>query len=245
MKKIKNISFLILAIIIISCNDENKFDCLKNTGDIITENRAVSDFNEIDVDDKINLFINHDTVNKIVVEAGENLLESIKTSINDKTLTIRNKNKCNWVRSFENEINIYISVKELNKISYNGSGNITSTNTIESKNFTLDVWNGSGNIDISINSELSYINMHTGYAEVKVKGFSQNTYVYNAGNGPSLLVDLESNQTYIRSKSINDCYINVNFLLNAEIENIGNIYYKGNPATVNTNITGSGSLIKL
>jgi hypothetical protein len=49
----------------------------------------------------------------------------------------------------------------------------------------------------------------------------------------------------MNNKGSNDCYVWVTYHLGAEIENIGNIYYRGDPVTINANITGTGQLIHL
>ena len=74
-------------------------DCFKSTGKIVDEYRAVQQFNEIQVMNNINLFITYDTIQEIRVEAGKNLVNLIKTDVNNNRLIIKNNNKCNWIRS--------------------------------------------------------------------------------------------------------------------------------------------------
>ena len=87
--------FLLFVFLFLSCHNENKCDCLKSTGDIITEARSISGFNKISVEDNINLFITEDSAFSLTVEAGSNLMNFIKTDVTDSCLYLQNKNKCN------------------------------------------------------------------------------------------------------------------------------------------------------
>ena len=47
---------------------------------------------------------------------------------------------------------------------------------------------------------------------------------------------------YVTSKGSNDCYVNVSVSIYAVIENIGSVYYTGNPPGVGGKFTGKGVL---
>ena len=91
-------------------------NCLTSTGKIIQEVRSVGAFDSIDVRDNVNVILIMDSVNKVVVESGKNIISGITTDVADHQLTIQNLNKCNWLRSYDKPLNVYISVKKLLKI---------------------------------------------------------------------------------------------------------------------------------
>ena len=84
-----------------------------------------------------------------------------------------------------------------------------------------------------------------GTVTVNATGFSQVTYISNRGYGPLHAEDLNSKFTYISTFSPNDVFVNATVELAVEIGNIGNVYYRGDPPEVSTNIYGGGRLIKL
>jgi hypothetical protein len=79
---------------------------------------------------------------------------------------------------------------------------------------------------------------------VALKGFCEISYLYAAGFGRIDNRGLVSKFVYVNNKSSNDLYLQVTTELGATIENIGNIYYSGNPSVVNLNQIGTGKLIK-
>ena len=65
----------------LSCEKLFVDDCFKSTGEITIERRESSDFENIILEDNINLILTQGNECAIMVEAGKNLLESIKTDI--------------------------------------------------------------------------------------------------------------------------------------------------------------------
>jgi hypothetical protein len=65
-----------------------------------------------------------------------------------------------------------------------------------------------------------------------------------AGEGKADLSNYPSTDFFVTNNSTNNCFINVNNWVDAQIGYIGNVYYTGSPAKISTNITGSGQLIK-
>lgn len=229
-----------------SCKKENMCDCMKGTGDIITENREVIPFNKIYMQDNINLYISIDSTYSVRVEAGTNLLSSIFTEVIDSCLYLRNENRCNWVRSFKNKINVYISCTKLREIMRNkASGNVYTMDTIYSDLFEVNSYNGGGEVNLKLVSKQSLFKIHTGPDDIIVNGRSENTFVYSSGNGLIDLRNYSSNYAIVSTKSTNNCFIRTNKELEVFIDYVGNVYYLGNPQKIKINTSGSGKLIKI
>ncbi len=230
-----------------SCNKDEGFDCFKSTGSIITEDREVGNVNHIELHNNINLYLTQDTIKdaRLVVEAGENLLSKILTDTHENTLVIRNQNTCNWVRSFEKPINVYLSLPRIDSIMYRSSGDLVSMNTITNDSIKLDVWEGAGSIILDIQTIKSEFYIHYGTAYVEITGHSSVNFIASLSHGQVNCLGLQTGYTYMRTTSPNDCYVNASTVLSVEIDNIGNVYYKGDPSDLSIFGSGSGSLIKL
>jgi hypothetical protein len=218
-------------------------NCLTSAGSVIKENRVISDFDSINVGDYVNLFLTQDSVNRVMVESGENIIDGITTEINDHLLVIRNINTCNWLRSYNVPVNVYISVKNLRKVFYEASGNISSTNTINSENFTVLVSGGCGTIDLDMNVNEGYFRLEQGTVDFKLHGHCSISTIYAGDFGFFDCKDLSTGYSFVTNSGSNDCYVKVLQYLEANINSIGNIYYTGTPDTIITNINGSGQVI--
>ncbi len=247
--KFKTLKFTIFSFLLIlisaGCDKESAPDFLQTTGEMSKEEREIENFTEIELFDKINLYLFQDTINKLTVEAGKNLIPEIITEVKEGKLTIKNTNKYNFLRSYKKEINVFVSCKNLQQLSYKGAGNISSQNRLTSSNFNFDSHKGTGKVELSIISQEGHFNIHTGHCELILHGSIGVNYLYQAGNGFSDATDLETGYTFVTNKGTNDLKVWAEKVLYAKINYLGNIYYKGNAYDVGAEITDKGKLIKL
>jgi len=237
-------ALIFLAFLLITCSKDEGV-CISSTGKVITQDRSSQPYQTVEVYDNINLILTQDSVyNKITVEAGENLINGITAKIDSGKLVLRNENSCNWLRSFEVPVNIYLTFTQLDTILFRAAGNITCTNDWTNESLSLDVIEGSGNIDLKINAFRTYIIVRYGTTSIKLNGFSQITTLISYSFGPLHAENLTSKFCYISSYSSNDIFTYSSVDLQVEIGNIGNVYYTGNPATISSNIHGEGKLIE-
>ncbi|NQT76592.1 MAG: DUF2807 domain-containing protein [Bacteroidetes bacterium] len=227
-----------------SCQKSGIGDCFKNTGPIITESRGASPFTYLHMKNNVDVFLTHDQQYSISVRAGKNIIQGIKTTISDNTLTIQNDNSCNWIRSFENPIEVYLGIPKLDSILYQSSGNLRSLNRIVGDFIQLDVIEGAGSINLEIEMNKSWFNLHYGTVDLRVSGYSHINYLYSGGYGPADLHSLNTVFNYMTNNSTNNCYVRASYMLDVRIFNVGDVYYYGNPTTITTEISGTGKLYK-
>ena len=237
--------FLFILLILNACNKEEAPDFLQSTGAMTEEIRVLQSFNSLSISDNIILSIVQDTCNWARVSAGKNLMPEIYTKVENGHLSIYNDNSYNWVRSYKPKVIIVLGVKKLNYINYLGYEDITCLNTLTTDSFYFETKIGVGHLDFDINCNYSSFKIHAGTSDLTIKGTANSNYIYSFGYGPVEAVNYICDNNAVHLKNLASARINVNNDLNATIENKGNIYYKGNPSQVKTNITGKGQLIKL
>lgn len=235
----------VLLIIIIpffftACKKENACDCIKRTGKIITEKRNIDGFDKILIENNLNVFITQDSIFEIVVEAGENIAPLIKTEVRNNTLICRNENRCNWTRSYGKPLNIYIKMPYVKYITSNGTGNITSLNTITTDTFDLQTKN-SGNITVKAHSKKILSHMH-GSGDITLIGYTDEHACDIGGTGFLYCDALETNYTYLHTFTLGLCYVYATNLLICNIDRKGDVYCYGKPKTVIYSSKSSGKL---
>ncbi len=225
------------------CEKDSMCNCLKGTGDVITETRSIEPFRTIETYKNVKVFIVQDSVCYLKVSAGKHLIDGISATVSNNVLLIENKNRCNWLRSFKNNFVVEVHTPVLNHIINNSSDDIIMLNKFFTDSLSIDCHDGLGTVEINVQTPVMWTNLHTGIADVKGKGTVGVNYVYAASQGSVDYAQVETGYTFITNKGTNDCYIHVQKELNAEIFYVGNIYYKGNPYKVNSVISGTGNLI--
>ena len=139
--------FVCLSSLFFACEDV--LECFTSSGNVILEEREISGFTKINLTDNVDLLIEYGSDNKIYVEAGENLIDNIKTSVKDGMLYIKNENSCNWARSFKNEFKVMLTLDTLSLIAYSGVGNIDFINIFEVDTFRMEIYDAWGSVNLN------------------------------------------------------------------------------------------------
>ncbi len=239
------ILFILTSFVFLSCEKDHRCDCLKRTGSQGESNRTLSDFSEIILENKINLVLTQGTENTIRFEAGEKLLNGIESTIKDGKLTIKNTNICNFSRSLKKTITAYLTFKKITKLFYTGAGDISTTNTLKDSLFTFYTENGAGKIQLALDVKVLVVALGTGPSDIVITGKTNDSFIYNAGNGYIHLEDLASKYTSVISNSTGDCYVWTTDLLDVTLGYSGDIYYKGTPVVRDPILKGTGKLKRI
>lgn len=228
-----------------SCNKSTGFDCFKSTGSIKKVERAIPYFHSIQLNDNINIYLVQSDQIKLELEAGKNLMNQIVTEVTeDSILVIGNNNTCNWVRSYDKPINVYLSFKELRNFEYRSVGDVTNSDTLRADSLQIDIYEGAGNIELTLRTIVCEVNLHYGTANVILNGRSNANIFYQLGAGKIDASNLLAGNVYLRNWSSNDMLIWATNFLSVEIKGLGNVYYKGTPG-IQSSLIGEGQLIPI
>lgn len=229
----------------VSCKKENMCDCVKSTGPTNVIYHDVQDFTCLEVKDKMNVYLTQGPQFEVKVEAGRNLQPLIKVERDGETLRVFNTNRCNWVRGYKHQINVYITAPYFKNILNNGVGPVESVNTITQDTLTCKT-NNSGDIRLTLNTNAVMCSAH-GNGDIYLMGTT--VALMNNYTGTNFLYAKDLTVTsyiYLHSLSIGHAYVKAptNGLMDIQIERAGNVYYTGNPSTINLTKNGKGELIQ-
>lgn len=228
-----------------SCKKESMCDCVKSTRVTNVIYHDVKDFNCIFIRDKMDLYLTQGPEFEVSVEAGENLQRLIKTELEGETLKVFNNNRCNFVRGYDRKIRVYITAPYFKYIQNAGLGTIETTNTIVQDEIKLRTEN-SGDLRLYMDVHKIVASAHgngdmylAGTTDILEHDYTGTNYLYATG----LYI---SSYAYLHSVSIGHAYINApeNGLMDIIIDRAGDIYFKGNPASIRLTRNGKGELIR-
>lgn len=244
MKFYPGILAIFFSLLLSACAKEKLGHCFKSTGKDITEKRMLPLFNELEIDDEINVWLVEANESSAEVTAGENLQEFIITEVRDGILYIKNDNRCNWVRSYKREINVTIRSQEINEITYYGSGDLKCLGNLSPTSFLLNAWEASGNIELELNCDDVELKLHTGPVDLNCIGLGKSLVAYNNGLGRLDSRNFKAREVLAVVANSGPLTVFSDSLLDANIEGNGNLLYSGNPQ-VSLKKLGNGRLIKL
>ncbi|MEO5564078.1 MAG: head GIN domain-containing protein [Chitinophagaceae bacterium] len=242
MKRTCLIFSCIIAILLSSCK---KPGCIGSAGPVIKITRPLATFNQLVLDNNINLVLTQGNEEKIEIEAPKNIEPNIKTTISGTTLTIMNDADCRWARDPGEKINVRLYFKDLREIDYKGSGDITNTDTLKLEHLSIGSSIGAGNINLTVDNVYtgSYILLEN--AGITWHGKSEVCFTYTNARGQSDMRDFVVKKMVIEYGGLADTYVNVTDELDAILYYKGNINYKGNPTITRNTQYSSGRLIKI
>ena len=234
--------FVVIAMILQGCEKDDFCNCTKGEGSKISETRMLPVFERIELNNNIDVVLTPDTVTYAVLTCGKNLADGIETEVLNGTLVIRNINRCNWLRDFENTFTLNVHYNKLSHIVYNGSGDITCADTVRTNNLLVESWNGTGKLSFLFSGGELYLKLHTGTADMAASGIADLLYIYTAGNGYIKAGSLVADHAWVNTRSTGDCEVYATEILDVNITYNGDVYYHGEPLVIRQQITGSGNL---
>ncbi|MGR6088750.1 MAG: head GIN domain-containing protein [Arcticibacter sp.] len=244
--KLKQIILLMIATTLLnSCGKDPFCNCFESTGSNTSETRIMQPFGTIEVFNNVSVNWHQSNEFKLNVSCGSNLLDGITTDVESGVLKIRNNNRCNWMRDPGNTFLVDVYSPGISTIICRTVGDITCKDTIRNSVFLAESWDGTGTIRLNLAVAEAYLKIHTGPADIIANGYTGYCYLYNTGNGYIRAEGLQTNDAFVMSRSTGDCYVTSNNNLQVKIDYQGDIYYSGQPSNIQSQITGTGRLIRL
>lgn len=236
---------LFLGLIVLGCEKQEDRSCFKSVGGASSIEISLEEFNKIYMGPHIKYVLIQSDEEKVVIEGGKNLLNFIETSVVDKKLSITNNNKCNWLRSYDKVVTVYIYVKDIINIEFEGTHEVTCYNVLDVTDLSLTIRDGAGAFNLNVNGNSLHATITHGWGNFKLSGNVNYLSLDIRSNGFGDAYDLTvndslkvvSNTTELVKMNPNNC------LLRAQSFSSGDIWYVGAPTFIEYNAYATGKLI--
>ncbi len=243
----KSTFLIVLGLMLLSCAKPDERSCFKGSGDRVSEERSPGYFHSISVFDLINIRMIQDSTDRVVVRGGENILGLVTTEIENGVLTIRDENKCNWLRSLPVNIEVDVHFTEMRNIRNEGSGTLTCEGRIEEDFFEFHSWRTISKNYLNVSAEEVIVQLHAGGSYVEVQGTADMSLYYNSGRGKLKAEGLVSHSIWADNKSEGEirCTIDGGVLWYM-LDGQGSTYYAGEASQfIEVSRLGEGDLIPI
>jgi hypothetical protein len=242
-------TFFVLIIIFsfLFCKKTEERPCFKSSGKIVNKTVYLGDFTALNLYQNIDYELVRDSLNYIDISCGENLYPFISFSVSDSALTIKNNNKCRFLRGYDKNVIAKIHIRELSNIYYEGTENLFSIDTISANYCTIMVRNSGGNLELKIKSKELYINKTNATGRLLLSGTTNKAkftnHSFNTFDVTKLIIRDSVN---FLNQGFGNMYINTSGIdVLGRIESDGNVFYKGIPALFNVQEFGKGKFLNL
>ena len=204
----------------------------------------VGSFTELSLGVSAKLYVKQGSNEKLEIECDDDIFDRIEFDKVGDRLSIRKEGRWNWRDGWRNgDVTIYVTMKEIERLSVSGSGAMEGEGTIDVGVLDLAV-SGSGDMDLAIVGDELEIKI-SGSGSIQLAGTADGAEARISGSGKIKAEDLEVNSLEASISGSGSCYIAVKEEIEARISGSGSIYYSGNPSKINSNSSGSGKLKKM
>jgi hypothetical protein len=187
------------------------------------ETRDVSTFTKISFRSPGKVYVKQGSPQKVEIEGSAELLEKIKTKVEDGKLSIGPESNWNWSWGDDDKVTVYITVANIEALSVSGSGDLIAQTKITGNNLKLNV-SGSGSLEAEIDA---------GEVDADVSGSGDMNL---KGKCKSFSSDISGSGGVSLNASIAD---EVEF----DISGSGKVNATGSSQSIKAEITGSGKVM--
>ena len=234
----------------LGCDTENVPDCFKSEGTIITEEFAVTPFEEIIVYERMKLFIVQGTEYKVVVETGKNLIDGVTVEVESNRLSIRNDISCNLFRDYE-ITRVFVTTPTLTWLQNSSGSAIESIGTLKFNDLWLRSFNqekdpaihtdGDFILDLEVeNLRITNDNVSNYFLSGKAENFN---VFFAAGDGRLEAGDLIVQHAEIFHRGTNKMILHPIQSIKGEIRSLGDVIAKNRPPIVRVETFYTGRLV--
>ncbi|WP_349315238.1 head GIN domain-containing protein [Chitinophaga sp. MM2321] len=227
----------IFALILGGCTKER----ITGSGNVVEETRTTAPFTEVEISGAFEVHLLQDSSAQVVIKAEDNIMGVIETGTHGNILYVRTKNHVNIRRHMP--IHIYVHSRLFQRITFSGSGSLDNKDTLQSTSFRY-VLNGSANASLALATTAISTTIN-GSGDLIMKGHATtlNSDINGSGNISALDMTVQTADITIRGSGAHT--IQVEKELRVSILGSGNVTYSGTPTKLETDIKGSGKLIKI
>lgn len=237
MKPIKYILLLISATsmwTLTSCDYNTSY--IEGNKNRTTEIRDLDEFENIDITGNFNISLVQDSNHKAILECSSNIQDYIMSEVQGNTLYISVPE--NVLIKEDKMVDLSIHFSSLTNVITKGKAKIKSKETIECDNLNIECI-GSSNLNVQIKANKLAFNL-PGASKIILNGEVKNIDITSAGALQYDGYDCNVDSYHITMNGVGNAKVNALESLNVQINGAGNVYYKGAPNKVISNIGGIG-----
>lgn len=209
---------------------------VRGSGDLVTEERDVSGFDELHFSGMGSLIIEQGDEESLIIEADDNIIDLIESEVRGRDLDIKFRRGFNVIPT--TKMKFYLTVIDLDRIDLSGVGDV-DCESFQTDDLEFRI-SGSGNVDFTIEAD-SLETRISGLGDIDLEGKVDSHIVKISGSGKYEARELESTECEVDVSGLGSATVNVSEELDISISGAGNVYYIGEPS-ISQSISGLGRI---
>ncbi len=236
----------LIVLLLIGCKKSEDRSCIKSIGEQTEKEVSLDSFDKLFMGPHLRYVLVQDTVEKVVLKGGKNLLNLIETRVDEENrLNLLNNNTCNFLRDYSEVVIAEIHFKTLTGIRFEGTHEVDCPVPINADILTLMVRDGAGEVRLNLNVNQFWANVTYGWGNFKLSGDANYLNLNIDSNGFGDTYDLNvKDSLHVISKTTELIKVRPDgCVLKAQTHEAGDIWYVGSPTSIDYQAYGTGALI--
>jgi len=205
-------------------------------GNVVEEDRALSGFKSIEVEDGIDLYLHQGNAETVTVKADENLIDYIRTEVRNGILMIYSDKGIRRAKAFD----VYVNVIELEKIMASSGSDVYCEDELKTDELAIRLSSGS---DLKMELKANFLTCKlSGGSDVDLKGEVKHLVVDARGGSDVKARRLLVEKCQVEARGGSDVYVNVEEELDALASGASDIHNEGNPQKVHQKARGASDI---
>ena len=210
--------------------------CIEGSGAVVNETRSVAGFHSVSLNMPATLTVRQGTPPGLQIEADDNILPFISTTVKDGTLTISQTRPC--IRP-TGAIRMSATSPDFRELAILGTGDIRSDGILRTPGLAARI-TGAGDVDLAVET-VTLSTTVTGTGNVRLSGIAPEHTISLPGAGSVDAAALQTARTSVEILGSGNVKVNASDALTVKITGAGTVLYAGSPQVEQT-IAGTGSI---
>lgn len=233
------LSSALMAFFLFACQPEERPDCFRSTGPIRTEKRNLAPFSKLIVRSDLDVSWHYSDSTYLMLRCGKHLMSGIQTQVTDGLLILDNHNRCRWVRSYRNPMEIELFSPSPELISLQGYGRFKTEDTLTYSPLTVQYY-GASEADFWVNLNELFLDF-AGQNLCRINGKTVNAIIAIQKPGRMDARNLRIQNLGLFMKGENEAWVQASDSLWGEHQSNTTVWLRGNPKT-SIKETGKGRI---
>ncbi|MEM7105976.1 MAG: head GIN domain-containing protein [Bacteroidota bacterium] len=229
-------SFAIILFVAFAFNANAQKTKINGSGNVVTENRSVGEFDGISVGGAWNVTLKKGQEGNLEISTDDNIMEHVDTYVKNGRLYVSTKDV--YIKNVT-RMNIVIHFNDIESIKISGACDFEGEDEIRSKEFSLHS-SGASKISLHVNAS-EFEGKFSGASKAEIEGSAGSARLSMSGAGSFHAYDFKTEDMKAEISGAGSARVHVTNHLDARVSGAGTIKYKGSP-DVDKSVSGAGTV---
>ena len=206
------------------------------SGEIVTDQRDVPDFEGLDVSSGIDVYLSQGGEHRVTVKADKDIIDDIVTEVRNGILKIY-LDRSHWRIS---NISVEVTFVDLNRIKASAGSDIKSDEALKFDDLSVEASSGS---DINLNLTASNLEISASSgSDARLNGKTTSLDIQSSSGSDIYAFDLDADNVEVNTSSGSDVRITALKTIQVNASGGSDIYVRGNPERQKISTSGGSDV---